>query len=100
MYTRSEFERLLHKYSEKRGLKVPFKSKLKSYSSQDFWDELFPVLTPALKVEIEQYRDLVLNPFSHYNTEKHEIKSELIDAMEAIKKLKNELSGTYKKRKK
>jgi hypothetical protein len=35
---------------------------------------------------------LVLNPFSHYNTEKHEIKTELKEAIEAVKKLKNELS--------
>jgi hypothetical protein len=35
----------------------------------------------------------VLNAFSHYNTERHEIKTELASAIQAIKKLKIELGN-------
>ena len=49
-------------------------------------------IQPATKTNIEQYRNLVLNPFSHYNTEKHEFKTELNDAIVAVKTLRDELS--------
>jgi hypothetical protein len=35
----------------------------------------------------------VLNAFSHYNPERHEIKAELINAIQAIKNLKVELAS-------
>jgi len=35
----------------------------------------------------------VLNAFSHYNTERHEIKTELESAIQAVEKLKQELAG-------
>ena len=41
---------------------------------------------------IETYRPLVLNAFSHYNTERHEIRAELINAIQAVKDLKTELA--------
>ena len=58
-----------------------------------FFLEILNDIQPATKRDIEQYRDLVLNPYSHYNTEKHEIKTELIDAIDAVKKLKPELDN-------
>jgi hypothetical protein len=69
--------------------------KMKDYSTQDFWKEVKEDIDPAVKRDIEQYRDLVLNPYSHYNTEKHEIKTELEDAIEAVKKIDQELSKLY-----
>ncbi|MEA3544534.1 MAG: AAA family ATPase [Thermodesulfobacteriota bacterium] len=50
-------------------------------------------LPATTKANIEKYRSLVLNPFSHYNTERHEIKSELVNAIQAVKDLKQELSS-------
>jgi len=41
---------------------------------------------------METYRALVLNAFCHYNTERHEIKTELASAISAVKALKTELS--------
>lgn len=40
-----------------------------------------------LVAEIETYRALVLNPFSHYNSQKHEIRSELDGAIQVLQKL-------------
>ena len=42
---------------------------------------------------IETYRPLVLNAFSHYNTERHEIRAELISAIQAVKNLTDELAA-------
>jgi len=44
-----------------------------------------------IKDGIETYRALVLNSFSHYNTERHEIKNELANAIQVVKKLKESL---------
>ena len=92
VYTRSAFEKTLRKYCENKKKKITFKSKLKDYTTQDFWSAVCADITPFTKSEIEQYRDLVLNPFSHYNTEKHEFKTELKDAIDAVTRLKKELT--------
>lgn len=91
VYARSAFEKMLIQYSEKKRKSIVFKSKMKNYSSQDFWKILKADLPKKISSEIEAYRALVLNPFSHYNTEKHEIKSELTNALTAIKNLEHEL---------
>ena len=41
-----------------------------------------------IKKDVELYRSLVLNAFSHYNSERPEIKKELSSAIKAIKNLK------------
>jgi energy-coupling factor transporter ATP-binding protein EcfA2 len=93
VYARSAFEKILRTYCHKKNKKIAFKPKMKDYSTQDFWNEVLNDIEPTTKSDIEQYRDLVLNPYSHYNTEKHEIKTELRDAIEAVKKLKSELDN-------
>jgi energy-coupling factor transporter ATP-binding protein EcfA2 len=93
VYARSAFEKIIRHYCEKKSKRLCFKSKLKDYTSQNFWNEIKDDVEPATKAEIEQYRDLVLNAFSHYNTEKHEIKTELEAAIKAIKGLKAELDS-------
>ncbi len=92
VYTRSAFEKILRKYCEDKKKKITFKSKLKDYTTQDFWSVVSEDIKPSTKSDIEQYRDLVLNTFSHYNTEKHEIKTELENAINAVISLKNELT--------
>ncbi|MBV5303162.1 MAG: AAA family ATPase [Chlorobium sp.] len=94
VYTRSAFEKIIRAYCEKTEKRLVFKSKLKNYTSENFWQEVKPDLLPQTITDIDQYRNLVLNPFSHYNTEKHEIRTELTLAIEAVKVLKTELKGT------
>jgi len=91
VYTRSAFEKILRGYCEKSRKKLTFKTRLKDYSSENFWVAVNDDVSPTVKANIEQYRNLVLNPFSHYNSEKHEIKTELANAMQAVKDLRDEL---------
>ncbi len=93
IYTRSAFEKLIRRHCEKKKKKVIFKSRLKDYTTEDFWKVIKGDLAEVTRNEIETYRPLVLNAFSHYNTERHEIKSELTSAIQAIDKLKQELVG-------
>jgi len=93
VYTRSAFERIIRNYCEKKRKKITFKTKLNEYSTGDFWPEVSRDIQLSTKADVETYRNLVLNPFSHYNTEKHEIKTELISAIQAVKDLKAELDA-------
>lgn len=94
VYTRSAFEKIIRSYCEKEKKKLVFKSSLKKYSSQDFWQAIEDDLQPQTSLAIEQYRNLVLNAFSHYNTEKHEIRTELEAAIKAVGDLKDELNNS------
>jgi hypothetical protein len=92
VYARSAFEKIIRDYCKEKKKKIAFKPRLKDYTTQDFWNEIKADVDPTTKSDIEQYRDLVLNAFSHYNTERHEIKTELEAAIQAVKALKSELS--------
>ena len=93
VYARSAFEKILRKYCDKKRRNVVFKQKAKNYTSEDFWTVIKDEVNATTKTTIEQYRDLVLNPFSHYNMEKHEFKSELQDTINAVQTLKTELDN-------
>ncbi len=93
VYTRSAFEKIIRNYCEKKKKKITFKTKVNEYSTEDFWPEVKQDIQSSTKTAVETYRNLVLNPFSHYNTEKHEIKTELISAIQAVKDLKDELDA-------
>lgn len=93
IYTRSAFEKELRKYCQRKRKQIVFKPKLKDYTTEDFWAVIKPDIDASILSEIDKYRALVLNPFSHYNTERHEIKTELKDAIQAVKNLKNELNN-------
>lgn len=92
VYTRSAFEKLIRKHCEKNKKPVVFKSRLKDYTTEDFWKAIKGDLPQKNQNDVETYRPLVLNAFSHYNTERHEIKTELASAIQAVKNLKNELA--------
>ncbi len=92
VYTRSAFEKLIRKHCEKKSKPVVFKSRLKDYTTEDFWKVIKDDLPDQNRNDIETYRPLVLNAFSHYNTERHEIKTELDHAIQAVKNLKDELA--------
>lgn len=93
VYTRSAFEKAARKYCEEKEKLVVFRSHLKNYTTENFWDVIKNDLPATTKANIEKYRSLVLNPFSHYNTELHELKSELANAIQAVKDLKQELNN-------
>ncbi|AJY69830.1 hypothetical protein RW64_09650 [Geobacter sulfurreducens] len=93
VYARSAFEKLIRKHCEKKGKAVVFKSRLKDYTTENFWDVIKNDIPEAARNDIETYRPLVLNAFSHYNTERHEIRAELVNAIQAVKSLKVELSA-------
>ncbi len=93
VYTRSEFERVIRKYCEGKKKKVVFKTRLKDYTTEDFWTVIKGDILPTTKDAIEQYRDLVLNTFSHYNSERQEMKVELKAAINAVENLRIELQG-------
>ena len=93
VYTRSAFEQLIRRFCEKKKKAIKYKARLKDYTTEDFWNALKADLTQNIRDDIEKYRSLVLNTFSHYNTEKHEIKIELRDAIQAVEKLKTALES-------
>jgi len=92
VYARSAFEKLIRRHCEKKKKAVRFRSRLKDYTTEDFWNVIKDDLPEAIRNGIETYRPLVLNAFSHYNTERHEIKAELVNAIQAVKNLKGELA--------
>ena len=92
VYTRSAFEKLIQNYCKNKGKAIPYKTRLKDYNTEHFWKPLKDDLQQATRDDIKTYRSLVLNTFSHYNTEKHEIKTELENAIKAVESLKSELS--------
>jgi ABC-type Mn2+/Zn2+ transport system ATPase subunit/RNAse (barnase) inhibitor barstar len=88
VYTRSAFEKILQNYCKDKKKKIAFKLRLKDYKTEDFWDAVKGSIDLDIKADIEKYRTLVLNPFSHYDTDIHEIKTELQNAIKAVKQLK------------
>lgn len=92
VYARSAFENIVQAYCDNK-LPVKYQKKSKKYTSEDFWTAIKAEgrLLAATVTEVEKYRELVLNPFSHYNTEKHEIHRELDEAIKTIRILKDEL---------
>jgi hypothetical protein len=92
VYTRSAFEKLIRRHCERKKKAVVFKSRLKDYTTEDFWKVLKAEISVATQNDIEIFRPLVLNAFSHYNTERHEIKTELKEAIQAVKNLNEALN--------
>ncbi|MGV8073772.1 MAG: AAA family ATPase [Syntrophobacteraceae bacterium] len=93
VYARSAFEKTIRNYCKKKEKKIAFKLRLNDYTTEDFWNEIKGDIRATTKTDIEQYRHLVLNAFSHHNTERHEIKTELEATIQAVKDLKSELSA-------
>lgn len=91
VYTRSAFEKIIQTYCVGRKA-ITYRRRLKDYTTEDFWNAIKDDLQQATRDSIETYRSLVLNTFSHYNTEKHEIKTELENAIQAVESLKTELT--------
>ncbi len=89
VYIRTEFERLVKNICQKKKLDVLYKKNQKELKSDDFWRSIKEQtdIDDAIIKEVEIYRGVVMNPFSHDDLEKPEFKKELEDTIEAIKKL-------------
>ncbi len=91
VYARSAFEKEIRTYCKDKKKKIQFKLHLKDYTTEDYWKVIRDDVPEDIRGDVETYRALVLNTFSHYNTERHEIKSELRAAIDAIRNLRQEL---------
>lgn len=96
VYARSAFEKLLANFCDKHK-EIVFKLKRDNYTAEDFWKVIKGDISEGLKNKIEQYRNLVLNPFSHYDPEKPEFKSELKGTIDALEDLRKELTQAKSK---
>ena len=92
VYTRSAFEKILRNHCATEEKTIVFKKHSKDYTTEDFWKVIKEDLPTQTVKDIETYRALVLNTFSHYNTERHEIKPELESAIKTVKQLRDSLN--------
>ena len=90
VYTRSAFEKIVQGYCDGEK-KVTYRKNQKKHKTEDFWEALKADLTQPTRDNIETYRSLVMNPFSHYNSERPEIRAELQNAIQAVRALKAKL---------
>ena len=91
VYARSAFEKIIQNACVGNKA-ITYRRRLKDYTSEHFWNAIKDDLPQPVQDDVETYRSLVLNAFSHYNTERHEIRTELNDAIGAIERLKVRLS--------
>ncbi len=104
VYLRASFEFIIKKYCEDKKIAVRFLLDTSKHTTDDFWLSIIKFkqdnisrpgrcnLTNITETEIEHFRKLVLNPLSHHDVNKHEIKSEINRAIQTIKNLKTELA--------
>lgn len=93
VYARSAFEKMIMDYCEIKRKPVAFKKKQKDYTSQMFWDKVKGDVPVAVKNDIELYRFLTLNSYSHYNPETNPFRTDLADAITAVENLKTAIDA-------
>ncbi|MDO3645078.1 AAA family ATPase [Mucilaginibacter sp. L3T2-6] len=99
VYLRSAFEFILKRYCFGKKVPVPFYLDSSKMKTDEFWESLkkykatHPAcgLTQATTTQIDHYTNLVLNPLSHHDINKHEVTTEIQGAIATIKTLKTEL---------
>ncbi|MBZ0326801.1 MAG: ATP-binding protein [Altibacter sp.] len=99
VYLRSAFEFILKTFCFKKKVPTPFCLDNSKMKTNDFWISVkkykttHPAcgLTSATTTQIDHYTNLVLNPLSHHDMNKHEIRAEIQGAITALKNLKTEL---------
>jgi len=100
VYLRSAFEFILKRYCFGKKVPVPFHLDTSKMKTDTFWNavkkykttHLTCGLTPITTTQIDHYTNLVLNPLSHHDVNKHEITTEIQGAITTIKTLKTELN--------
>jgi len=98
VYLRSAFEFILKMYCFGK-VPVIFELDTSKLNTETFWNAVKKYnkendachLTKETIKAIDNYRNLVLNPLSHHDVNRHEISSEIEGALAVIKKLKTEL---------
>lgn len=101
IYLRTAFEVAIKKFCEKRNLPVKYRENPKYLTSEDFWKPIKkgrgdkPFLERELIDKIELCRKFILNPLSH-SLIVPEIKGEIAEAIEVVKKLESELKEKKK----
>jgi len=88
VYARSAYEKIIMDYCEVKRKPVAYKKRQKDYTSQMFWDKVKNDIPAAVKTDIEQYRFLTLNAYSHYNPETNPFRTDLANAITAVENLK------------
>lgn len=100
VYLRSAFEFILKRFCYEK-VPVTFYLDSSKMKTDTFWNAVKKFkqdkptkcgLTPATIAQIDHYTNLVLNPLSHHDINKHEITSEIQGALTTIKTLKAELN--------
>lgn len=100
VYLRSAFEFILKRFCYEK-VPVTFYLDSSKMKTDTFWNAVKKFkqdkttkcgLTPATTAQIDHYTNLVLNPLSHHDINKHEITSEIQGALTSIKTLKAELN--------
>jgi hypothetical protein len=100
VYLRSAFEFILKRFCFEK-VPVTFFLDTSKMKTDTFWSAVKKFkqdkptkcgLTPATTSQIDHYTNLVLNPLSHHDINKHEITSEIQGALTTIKTLKAELN--------
>lgn len=100
-YIRTEFEKLVKTFCDKKGLKVKFNKNLNKISGEDFWSACKDFkkidgtryISEELKKKIEKQRSLVMNPFVHYDLINPQFKTELKTTIDLVKQLKAALDA-------
>lgn len=100
VYLRSAFEFILKRFCFGKKVPVPFYIDSSKMKTDEFWSsvKLYKTshracgLTQATTTQIDHYTNLVLNPLSHHDINKHEIRTEIQGAIITIKTLKAELN--------
>lgn len=90
VYVRSEFEKLIKDFCEKKELLVKYNSRSKKLSSEDFWKAIKTQTNIDLNLinEVEICRGTVMNPFSHHDLNQPQFQLELQKSIDVVKKLK------------
>ncbi|MBN1561491.1 hypothetical protein JW998_14665 [candidate division KSB1 bacterium] len=107
VYVRSAFERELSKYCDKNGIPVKFKLNSSKSNVEDLWSSVKDyeiqnkdsngnpikkrLLTEGLQDRVANQRTLVMNPYSHFDINKPQFKSELRTTIDIIKELRKVL---------
>ena len=99
VYLRSAFEFILKRYCFEK-VPVLFQTDISKMKTGTFWNAVKKHktthstcgLTPITTTQIDHYTNLVLNPLSHHDVNKHEISTEIQGAIDTIKTLKVELN--------
>lgn len=100
VYLRSAYEFILKRFCFGKKVPVPFYIDSSKMRTDEFWNSVKKYkaehpscgLTTATTTQIDHYTNLVLNPLSHHDINKHEITSEIQGALTTIKTLKAELN--------